>query len=937
MLSFSNIFRRFFFVVLLIITVMFTTIYFYSVPLIQKVVLEIERNSAHLALNNAFELTNKMYSNLESFREQALKAHKQQLRAVVELTGANIQQAFKTSAETPNVNGQIPTEIYNVLNKFTYSNDGYVWVANSEGKLISHPDPTLQNIDIRNVMLDDEKTILENVIQSATREGEGFYRYKWKRPRDSAAVDKLSFVKFYPETGVIIGSGLYLDDIEKETQQRKQNAIDEIREALSEIRVAKTGYLFIFDKNGQIIAHPNSNIDQTNALELRNPITGLPIVSELIEIADTGKELNYKWDKPTDQGNYIYDKISLVRKLDGFGWYICSTVYLDELQYSSILLSQRILTIAFISILISISLAIFFINRITAPITQLANIAERVLRGDMSATSGICRNDEIGILAKTFDKMLKSLRNNIQTLDFTVKKRTRELAKLEERQRLILDALPAQIAYLDSELNYLFVNKGYADFINKNKNDIVGHPINSVLTSEMMEGIKNEIQRSLAGEKVVYEYSCFLKNKLIVTKRTLIPDIDSQGQVIGLLNLSLDITTEKEAERKLTEAQRISATGQLAGGLAHDFNNLLSVILGNLLAATEHYHSSIAGIDRYLMPAIRASRQGADITSRLLAFSRRQSLNPTLVDLSNLLPETIELLQNSLPDNIKIILQIRTQKKIFVDQNQLENALINLALNAKDAMSEGGSIEFRAHDCNITSQRYDKKFDEIVAAGEYIELQVIDNGDGFSEEAIEHAYEPFYTTKSNNQGSGLGLSMVYGFVKQSCGYISINSTPNEVTSISLLLPVNNTHTNARTNSLKRETSEEKNHLTLLVEDNYDVRTLIRSQLISLGYTVIEAADTDEAAHLITTLEGIGNLITDIRMPGTINGFELADMMRQTDPNASIVLISGYLYEELPEVECISNYTFLKKPFNKDALKKAIIDAKNYCPKNSSTK
>jgi len=932
MISGSKLFRRFFFVVLMIIAVMFTAIYLYSVPLIQKQVFEIERNSARLALNTAFQLANKMHSNLENYREQALQAHKQRLKAVVELTEANLQQAYTALAKPASLKDNMDLGIFNVLNNFTYTNDGYIWIADSSGRLISHPNPRYRNANALPLEESEEKAIIQGVVRAAIQDGEGFYTYKWQRLGHGPAVDKLSYVKYYPEWDLLIGSGLYLDDIETEAQQRKQKAIAEVREALSEIQVAKTGYLFIFNTKGHLLAHPNPNIDQTNALNLLNPVTGQPIVSELIAVADTGKELHYKWDRPTDQGNYVYDKISLVRSLDGFGWYICSTVYVDELKHSSELLSERILAIALISTLLSICLAVFFINRITQPIKQLADTAERVRDGDLSAKSGIIRDDEIGLLAHTFDTMIRRLRGNIETLDSNVKSRTLELAKLEERQRLILDALPAQIAYLDSDLNYLFVNQGYADFFNKSKAEIVNQSITSIISSKMMDDTQDQIRRCLAGEEVVYEYHSKIEDKSIITKRILIPDIDNHNNVTGLLNLSLDITAEKDAERKLTEAQRMSATGQLAGGLAHDFNNLLAVILGNLLAAADHY-KQINGLEKYLSPAIRASRKGADITGRLLSFSRRQALSPSRVNLSRLLPDTIELIQGSLPSSIEIISQVTTKAVVFVDPNQLENALINLALNARDAMPGGGQLKFQIDAYHITTDLAEAEYDETVPAGEYIRLQVSDSGHGFSVDAITQAYEPFFTTKQHGEGSGLGLSMVYGFIKQSSGYISIQSSPDEGATITLLLPVKHQTDNQPSEDRNPE-PHGANHqhqsvpgnLTLLVEDDGDVRIVIRDQLVDLNYTVIEAADADEAEQLIKALDNIDNLVSDIKMPGRLNGFELAELMAEHHPSANIVLISGYAYDQLPDKNDQLNRSILKKPFSKEALKQAMISA-----------
>ncbi|MBM94818.1 MAG: PAS sensor protein [Oceanospirillaceae bacterium] len=922
MMSGTRLVSRFFWVILMTIAVMFVAVYLYSVPLIQSHVYEIERNSARLALHNVFQLANKMYSNLESYRTQALEAHKRRLEAVVALTESHIHTSLEQAEADGMPADQALAKLFRQLRHFQYDDDGYVWIADHHATLLSHPDPRFQGFDISQTDNRDQSTIVREVIDSAIRDGEGFYQYQWQRLRQGEAVDKLSYVKNFPQWGFVIGSGLYLDDLEAEVQSRKQTAIQEVRQALSEIRVAKTGYLYIFDSDGHLLAHPNPNIDQTNALVLINPSSGRPIIEELIEIADTGQELHYKWDSPADPGNYVYDKISLVRSMEGFGWYICSSVYVDELRHSSLVLSQRILTIAVISIVLALVLAMVFIHRIIEPVKQLASTAERVRGGDLTARSGIRRDDELGILAHTFDTMVQRLRSNIEHLDTKVQERTHELARLEERQRLILDALPAQIAYLDDSLHYLFVNQGYADLFGSDKERLIGQHIHTVIEPDMLDIIQPWITRCLAGEEVSFEYRFERDGKELITKRTLLPDINADGELIGVLNLSLDITAEKESERRLTEAQRISAAGQLAGGLAHDFNNLLAVILGNLVAAEERF-ADTDGLGRYLAPAIRASRRGADITSRLLAFSRRQALVPSCVALPSLLHDTVELLSSSLPCDIRVRQQVDADECLFVDPGQLENALVNLAFNARDAMPAGGQIEFHLRRVHADQA---EGFDEPVADGDYIEIQVNDTGEGFSDEALGQAFEPFFTTKRVGKGSGLGLSMVYGFIKQSKGYIRIVNRPEGGASVALLLPAV-THDVVMDSASSLNTAAvvtDQNRLLLLVEDDRDVRSVIRDQLISLGYSLLEASDADEAEQLIRSLPDIDGLVTDIDMPGALNGFGLARLMRSRKPQAPVVVISGNpLYQQQ---EQNAGWVILHKPFEKEALAQQLIKA-----------
>lgn len=807
----STLASRFFSVIVGIIIAIFTTIYVYSVPLIKQKVFEIERHSSHLTLNNVFEIANRMYSNIEEYRTQGLQAHQQQLKVAVSLTEAFIKSTLREAHKQGVSEKQALQQAFTIIRDFNYGNKDYVWIADYQGLLLSHPDPRFHGKDSAGLLDEDGQPIVPTIVKRAIQDGEGFYRYKWQRLSENEPLDKVSYVKNYPEWGFVIGSGVYLDDLEKEFTIRKSKALEELRAALQDIKVASTGYLFVFDSKAHMLIHPNPNIDRTQFQNLKNPLTQQSIAADLMKVADTGQELHYQWDKPTDPGHYIYEKLSLVRYLKGFDWYICSSVYLDELRSSSEILSNRLLTIAFITMLASIGLAFFFINRITRPLKKLANTALQVSQGDLSAKSGIQQKDEIGILARSFDSMVERLKTNIDSLDTQVRQRTEAL--LETRAR----------------------------------------------------------------------------------------------------------------------AQRMHAVGQLAGGLAHDFNNLLSIILGNLLLAKEQY-SHTQGLEQFLHPAIRATRRGADITQRLLAFARRQPLQPGTIDVAQLVEETLELLRGSLPNSIQLHYQTEHGPLLaHVDPSHLENTLINLALNARDAMPQGGKIHLFTGLLAVTEPL---EYDEPVSLGTYVIIRVSDNGTGFSQDALKLAFEPFYSTKTNNRNSGLGLSMVYGFVKQSNGYIQIASQTGVGATISLLLPVDSSGLPLleRHRDAQHPLHELAGKLFLLVEDNADVRAVVRQQLINLGLHVIEAENATEADAMIQKLPHLHGMVSDIMLPGVMDGRQLAALLHQHNPRSIILLMSGYV-QDFNQFETDERYfVLLHKPFDQETLKQALWQAIAACQK-----
>ncbi len=403
--------------------------------------------------------------------------------------------------------------------------------------------------------------------------------------------------------------------------------------------------------------------------------------------------------------------------------------------------------------------------------------------------------------------------------------------------------------------------------------------------------------------------------------------VASRTQTLATTNAQLQqaMSDSQKAQQQLAQVQHINAVGQLAGGLAHDFNNILTIILGNLLAAQQDNENNKQLLSR-LSPAIKASRKGSDITNRLLAFSRRQSLLPCSVNMTELVDETIELLKGSLPSTLTISTEFSSRKlHTYVDASQLENCLINLVLNAKDAMPTGGVITIKINERIVNSTLL---FDEEVQLGDYVEISILDEGCGFSEQAMGKAFEPFFTTKATHQGSGLGLSMVFGFIKQSQGYIHIANRKNGGANISILLPllsykkenINPQTSQPECEKLTRKTSF-ANKLILLVEDDHDVRAIIREQLISFGLNVIEANDSDEAEQLIDTINDLYGMVSDISMPGNKDGFELAELLKSRSPQSKIILMSGYFqkYNELSKDTAI----LLKKPFVASKLYQAL--------------
>lgn len=381
----------------------------------------------------------------------------------------------------------------------------------------------------------------------------------------------------------------------------------------------------------------------------------------------------------------------------------------------------------------------------------------------------------------------------------------------------------------------------------------------------------------------------------------------------------------EDAQAALVNAQKMEAVGQLTGGLAHDFNNMLTVVIGNLASLRER-HPDTAEIEEFVVPAIKAAQRGAVLIKRLLTFTRQHPLEARPVDIGAMVSDTMVLLKRTLPEHIDIAASSAAEPlHAMTDPHQLENALLNLALNARDAMPEGGRLRIEASARQLSAELA-LPFE--VQAGSYMALSVADTGTGMDALTLERAFEPFFTTKRFGSGSGLGLSMVYGFVKQSGGGIRIESAPGAGCAVTLVLPscdVGEASQPLLPGARPIAADAADRPLVLLVEDDPGVRRVVRLQLVQLGYPVIEAANGVDAMEILNTVASVGVLISDVVMPAGIDGRSLCRQARHAHPQIRILLISGYVADADPAepIDDDDGPPLLRKPFSVSELQAAI--------------
>jgi PAS domain S-box-containing protein len=431
---------------------------------------------------------------------------------------------------------------------------------------------------------------------------------------------------------------------------------------------------------------------------------------------------------------------------------------------------------------------------------------------------------------------------------------------------------------------------------------------------------------SLSFEKRILRASDQAVRWIQVEGRTYFKD----GAPVRIAGVVSDVTDRRLTEEQLRQSQKMEAVGQLTGGLAHDFNNLLTGITGSLeLLQTRVAQGRLSEVDRYVSAAQGASKRAAALTHRLLAFSRRQTLEPKPTDANRLVAGMEELIRRTLGPSVRLeVIAAGALWSTLVDPNQLENALLNLAINARDAMPDGGRLTIETGNTWL-DDRSARQRD--LPRGQYVSVSVSDTGSGMAPDVVERAFDPFFTTKPIGVGTGLGLSMIYGFARQSGGQVRIYSEIGQGTTVRLYLPrhlgVDETDTDDQRHAGDGPPRAQQGETVLVIDDEPTVRMLVAEVLADFGYAAIEAADGASGLRILESSRRVDLLISDVGLPGGLNGRQVADAARLLRPGLKVLFITGYAENAvLSHGHLDAGMHVLTKPFSMEGLARRIRES-----------
>ena len=501
-----------------------------------------------------------------------------------------------------------------------------------------------------------------------------------------------------------------------------------------------------------------------------------------------------------------------------------------------------------------------------------------------------------------------------------------DLLQREEIFRLISENAADMIALVDGSGRRLYNSPSYERILGYTAEQLQStsafeqiHPDDRQLVQEAAK----EAQRGGEPRSIVYRMS-HKDGSWRVFESTANTIRNAEGKVEKLVIVNRDITDRQHLEEQFRQAQKMEAVGRLSGGIAHDFNNLLSVIIGYSESVQEQVPET-SSLHRSMGEILKAGERAASLTRQLLAFSRQQVLTPKVLDLNAIVTDMEKMLRRVIGEDIELSTKLDPALgRLKADQSQIEQIVMNLAVNARDAMPHGGKLIVQTENM-VMDEDFVRRYSYPVQTGAYVCLTVADTGIGMDAQTKARVFEPFFTTKEKGKGTGLGLSTVYGVVKQTGGYIDIESSLGEGTSFKIYLPRVDAAMTLEKPRVESPASLKGNETILLVEDEASLRTLTRTTLEACGYTLLEASDGADALEVSRQhAKSIDLLLTDIVMPG-MGGIALAQQLSQERPGIQIVYMSGYTPFESQAAIGTESF-FLMKPFTRDALRQKIHEA-----------
>lgn len=691
------------------------------------------------------------------------------------------------------------------------------------------------------------------------------------------------------------------------------------------VGLGETGEIVLINSDGKVLTslkHPLP--DGTRALPLEYVNTAKPAMLALDGVEGIITDMDYRGNKVLAATRHMTITADMI-------WGMVVKIDEEEVFRSMRRNIYMYLTLSFLGALMVLGLTYMIAVRLSRPLELLSRTARKIEAGDLTARSTVTASDEIGSLSAAFNSMAEQIQNWHEMLEHQVEERTESLRKSEERLRLYYDLPFIGMAITSpKDKRWLQVNDRLCEIFGYPRDKLIEMTWPELTYPEDLDVDVAQFNRVINGETDGYKMDKrFIRSDGQIIYATI--DVKcvrhKDGSVDYFVATVQDISDRKKLEVQLLQAQKMESIGILAGGVAHDFNNALTAIIGFAYILKNKLKDNVP-LAQYVEHIITVSNRAAVTVSSLLAFSRKQLIAPHPVDLNIIVSGMEQLLKNTIGEDIDIIIRPCSHPLIVMaDRPQIEQALINLATNARDAMPQGGRLTIETDRFYLDAES--AKTHVFDRPGHYGRLIVSDTGEGMDKKTIDLIFEPFFTTKEVGRGTGLGLAMVYGLVKQHDGNILVYSEPGKGTTFKIYLPLIESATVQEKTSQPPEVTGGAETI-LVAEDNKEVRDLFKNILERFGYRVITAEDGPDAVYKFNEHKDVIRLcILDVIMPKK-SGKAVLDEISKTSPDIKSLFISGYTANVLDRQEILDRgFHFISKPVSPETLLqkvRAILDS-----------
>ena len=930
---------------LISIILLSSLIYLFSVPLIEERVTESEIRNANTLLDNTHTLLEYFHEDLSNFRNSAVDKQKHQLRNTVNIAESLIAEYY-LQFSSGKLNKQLAQQQALLhINKLRTTNSDYIFIVDQNSKTVAHPNPLMVGKDMSSIKDSNGIHFVREMVEKATNSpAGGFTEYLWPRLDNEQPQPKLSYAHLYKPWGWVIGTGVYVDDIEQQVAKHQDKLLDRLRKHLKQISIAGNGYLFLFDDDHNMLIHPNSELEGRQVSQILNPQTQRPLVEEMIAAAAKQEPLYYLWSRPTAPNQYDFEKIAWVRHHQSLGWNVAASVYSDEFKQTAHLISREILFYITILTPLLVLLGYVVTQRQLRPLKQRASIAEKVRSGDLQARCTISSSDEIGTLASTINEMVEKLSTNITTLDHQVQERTEELQQAEALQRLEAEKY-RNLFESSSDAIMMLTLDGFTDcnaatlsmFNVESKEAFVqSHPAD--LSPEQQPDGRNSMEQALQQIVVAQEKGSNFFEWVHRKQGTgedfscevLLTNIHMSDQDV-IQAIIRDITSRKEMERNMLQAKEEAelanqSKSSFLANMSHEIRTPMNGIIG----------LSYLALQKPLPPELKDYLGKIHSSANSLLAIINDILDFSKIEAGKMEIERVEFQLSKVLEGISSITMFKAEEKglevlfdidssipssLEGDPVRLQQILINL-LNNAIKFTDSGEIILQA----LLKQEQNGELQ--------LQFNVRDTGIGMSYEQCSRLFQSFSQADSSTTrrfgGTGLGLAISKQLVEMMGGKIGVES--EEGIGSTFFFSINVGHGAGTSCRTVRQQAMQGTRI-LIVDDNASSRTILQHSLDQHTFITDTASSGRQALELLEQAQSDNTpyhvVLMDWKMPG-MNGIE-ATRKIQTDPLLTtppvIIMVSAYQQSDLhTELEGVALKRWITKPVTPTHLLNTIAES-----------